>query len=124
MKRLITENEERVYRAVSVDFDGLTPADAALKLGVSTARIHEVLQSVKRKAPQLFPLLTKQEAQAYELLREGKSDLDIEMSLRIDSSRLHKLVYNLRNKGRLERRGSMNCVRYEEHMANEITEKY
>ena len=61
MKRVITELEEKVIRLVHHDFKGLTQAEAAQRLDVSQSLISETLTRVKKKAPQLFPILTKQQ---------------------------------------------------------------
>ena len=58
MKRNITQKEEEAIRLVHHEFKGLTVYQAARVMQVSPAHIGKLLQSAKKKAPQLFPILT------------------------------------------------------------------
>ena len=54
MKRLITEQEEQIYRLCSPDFYGLIYADAAVLMHCHLNTIYRALKRLKVKTPQLF----------------------------------------------------------------------
>ena len=62
MKRILTKKEEMAIRLVHHDFFGMTTKLAALQMGLGQRRVQQLLQSVRLKAPQMFPILTKQQA--------------------------------------------------------------
>ncbi len=57
--RLITVQQERVYRLCSPDFYNLTYGQAGKLLGICQATVYHELERVKEKCPQLFPLYHK-----------------------------------------------------------------
>ena len=54
--RLITVQQERVYRLCSPDFRNLTYEQAGILLGICPATVCRELKRVKKKCPSLFPL--------------------------------------------------------------------
>jgi len=54
--RLITIQQERVYRLCSPDFYNLTHEQAGMLLGISGTTVYRELERVKEKCPSLFPL--------------------------------------------------------------------
>lgn len=64
--RVITESEEAAFRLCHHDFFGLTQQQAAEVLGITRQGIGDKLKSVRRKAPQLFPILSKNVAIIYD----------------------------------------------------------
>jgi len=65
MKRLITEKQEEVYRCRHHDFEGLTEKETALKLKIAVQTVREHLTNLKKNTPQLFPILSKENAEAW-----------------------------------------------------------
>lgn len=57
-ERIITEQEECAIRLCHHEHDGYPVDDAARVMGITPAKVKALLRSVKRKAPQLFPILT------------------------------------------------------------------
>ena len=57
--RLITVQQEQVYRLCSPDFYNLTYEQAGMLLGICQATVYCELERVKKKCPQLFPLYHK-----------------------------------------------------------------
>lgn len=53
-KRLLSENEEIIYRLISPDFEGLNLSAAATRMGICIRRAQQLLASAKLHAPQLF----------------------------------------------------------------------
>ncbi len=70
MERLMTKQEEEVIRWVHHDFAGKTVSQTAKIMGLSASRIYQLLTGVKKRAPQLFPILTQKEAVTVKLLLE------------------------------------------------------
>ncbi len=64
-KRLITEKQEQALRLVRHDLGGLSQDMAAIRMGISQQAISKLLAACEKVAPQLFPILTKQEARLY-----------------------------------------------------------
>ena len=54
--RLITIQQEQVYRLCSPDFYNLTYEQAGMLLGICAATVYRELERVKEKCPSLFPL--------------------------------------------------------------------
>ena len=61
-KRLITKHQEKVYRCMHHDFEGLSIEETAKKLGVAVTTVYKVITRLKKIAPQLFPILSKTNA--------------------------------------------------------------
>lgn len=96
----ITKDEEIVYRLCSDQFKGLTTKEAAKQLGISQRRVQQLLQSVHAKAPQLFPILTKRQAQIEELVNGlGLTYEQIAKRLHITVSTVESTVQTLKKKG-------------------------
>ena len=53
-KRIITEQEELVFRLYHADFEGLSTKKIAKRLNLSQRRIQQILSNLRDKAPQLF----------------------------------------------------------------------
>jgi predicted ArsR family transcriptional regulator len=73
-KRLITRREEEIYRLCHPDFDGLPIDQAAKKLGISREIVLRHLNSVRRKAPQLSPVLNTRQKLILALIRGGQTN--------------------------------------------------
>lgn len=57
MERLITEQEEQAIRLCHFNFGNLSTKAAAVIMGISQRRVQQLLQSAKKKAPQLWKKL-------------------------------------------------------------------
>lgn len=123
-KRNITEREEEAFRLVSGDFAGLSQEQAAKEMGVSVQRISELLQNVKTKTPQLFPMITKSEANVLVRIREGQDDQYILRAEALTPAQLVRALRNLRAAGRIEQAAKIKVLQYEAHMDAEIERKF
>ena len=65
MTRKITNEMEQLYRLVHHDFSGLSYAEAAEVMGVSVRSVYRILAEMKKIAPQLFPILSKDQAEIW-----------------------------------------------------------
>jgi hypothetical protein len=57
--RLITVQQEQVYRLCSPDFYNLSYKHAGILLGICAATVYRELKRVKKRCPSLFPLYHK-----------------------------------------------------------------
>jgi len=100
MERLITEKQEQILRACHHDFEGLPQAKAAKKLGISQAAISDALARIEEVVPQMFPLLTKLEAERYHLFCvEGWSVEEIAEHFGLTPDSIYKALKRAKNKG-------------------------
>lgn len=124
MNRIITEKEEQAYRLVSGDFKGLSVVQAAVQMGISKSRVHQLLKSTEKKAPQLFPLLTKREAEVLHLLERQVDDGDVQDVLDLTPVQFKEVIRSLRIKGRLHKSCHVPTVAYQSYMDNQIVRKF
>ena len=100
MKRLITKHQERILRACHHDHEGLSQAKAAEKLGISQSAISNALKRIEKVMPQLFPILTRLEAQLYHYYTtEGWSVNNIAEHANMSQSAVYKALKRARDKG-------------------------
>ena len=67
MARLISKRQEQVYRLRHHDFAGLSPKETAEHLGITVTHVGRILKEMREKVPQLFPILTRRQADVYYL---------------------------------------------------------
>jgi len=123
-KRLITKKQEQAFRLCHQDFEGLTETEAAERMGVTQATISEHLANVKKVAPQLFPILTKFQAQCYHYITcDGWLPEEIADYMGRPINSVYKALQACRNKGLplpVKVRG--NILRYEELPDPEVSD--
>jgi len=66
-ERHITKRQERAYRCRHQAFEGLTEEEAADKLGITARAVRGRLTRMQEIAPQLFPILSKENAEIWRL---------------------------------------------------------
>ena len=99
MKRLITEQQEQILRACHQDFDGLIQSEAAEKLGISQSAVSNALKRIEKVMPQMFPILTKIEAERYHLFMvEGWSVEDIAEHFGVTPDSIYKALKRAKDK--------------------------
>jgi len=99
LKRLINHQEECALRLVHHQFDGLSKPSAAQIMGITVSRLNQILNSVKRKIPQMFPILTSKQYKVSQLLNEGETHLEIANKMGLSIKQVDNIV------GRLHRLG-------------------
>ena len=124
MKRVITELEEKVIRLVHHDFKGLTQAEAAQHLNVSQALISRAILQVKKKASQLFPILTRQQKFIYNCIaREGFSHQGIARLLDVSKDTIDSTIATMKAKGVYFER-PYKTIRYETYHDEQVKQKF
>lgn len=100
MTRLITHRQEQIYRMRHHDFGSMTTKQVAMKLGVTTHTIARHMWEMQKIAPQLFPILTKRQADIYHMfVNVGLEQKTIAEILNISKSCVGVLVHRIKNKG-------------------------
>lgn len=120
--RVITEKEEQAIRLVHHDFDGYPIGDAARVMGTTVKEVKALLKSVKRKAPQLFPILTPRQQTILGLYGQSLSRATISVSLGITVAALAKEIEFLRGYGFLNNKEPVSYVPSEHD--EQIREKF
>lgn len=99
-ERAITLFEEKVIQLIHHDFAGLTQAEAAERLNVSQAQVSRAVSQLKIKAPQLFPVLTKQQKYVRDCIaEEGFSHLQTAILAGVSKKTVDSIVTTLKAKG-------------------------
>lgn len=99
MKRNLTINEEQAIRQCHHDFDGKGIPEAAVCMGRSVRAVQRLLNSAKKKAPQMFPILTPHHRAILTLYDENISRKATAKGLGITEAVLAREVAFLREKG-------------------------
>jgi transposase len=127
MKREITEQEERAYHLCHHEFHGHTVTEAAILMGVSVSQVRRLLRNVKQKAPQLFPILTKQQYLIFQLYVErGLTQRVIAEMLKTTQSNIHAIIQRMKKKGvkGLDVTGIGDTVSYDSSMDKHVKQKF
>lgn len=124
----LTEAQIKLFRMASGEFDGLTTAEIGDILHISPQAVNKRLRVIEGICPELFPLLTKREAEVYSLYeRAGWSVSDVSAKLGISESRVYAVLTSLSAKGRLNATPDTECkvLSYDPGSHdNQIREKY
>lgn len=125
MKRKITKRDEKIYRLVHHDHCGLTQIRAAERMGCSVATISRALSRMRKEFPMLFPILTKREADVYELADElGFTNEQIAILLKITLTAVGSTIRRIRNKGLIISRRKHVILQLEPDMDNHVVKKF
>lgn len=92
MKRLITEHQEKIYRLCSHEFECLSVGEAAERLGITHQAVSDALAQIKKVAPQLFPILTRQERDCLEMLENNLKKTQIAAALQVSERQVERLT--------------------------------
>lgn len=127
MKNRIIRLESRAYRYCHHEFEHLTVTEAAAKMEISDSKVRRLLKSLKRKAPQLFPILTKQQFQVYRMITEhGLTQMVIATIFEVEQSTISKMVSKMKADGMpgLDVKGLGDTVSYDKSMDKYIQQKF
>jgi len=124
-KRLITERQEQALRLCHHDHEGLTLTEAAEHMGITHQAVSKLLAKVKKVAPQLFPILSKQEAKCYHYLTvDGLLPKDIAHTLNISVKAVYLTLDRCAAKGLSFSGPRGNVLSYKEWMDDIVKEKF
>lgn len=125
MKRLITEKQEEILRLVHHDFAGQSQAEAADILGISQAAISDALARIEKVMPQMFPILTRIEAERYHLYCvEGWNVEEIAERFGVTPDSVYKALKRARGKGACFTEPKGRVLSYSPEMDDSVKEKF
>ena len=67
----ITKKQEQTYRLCHPSFGGLSYAQAAIKMGITEDAVYKLLARMKETAPRLFPILSLEHAEIWNLWQDA-----------------------------------------------------
>lgn len=125
MKRLITKKQEQILKTCHHDFEGLSQTEAAETLGISQSTISDALVQIKKVMPQMFPILTKLEAERYHLYCvEGWSVNEIAEYFEINPRSVYYTLQRARDKGACFAEPKGRALQYDPSMDAEIKQQF
>lgn len=100
MARLISKRQEQIYRLRHQDFAGLTTKQVAAILRITTHSVARHMWEMQKVAPQLFPILTRRQADIYHMfVNVGLEQKVIAGVLGINKSCVGVLIHRMKHKG-------------------------
>lgn len=121
----VTKREQEAYRLRHQDFKGLSVLKAAKRMGVSRQRVCQLLASLKKKEPQLFPILTQIQAKDYHLyVDQGWSMTEIAENTNRSVSAVSGSIAAAVEKGAPKPTKKNRMSRYKPDMDGQIREKF
>lgn len=100
MKRLMTKKQEQVFRLRHHDHGGFTTKETAERLEISEGSVQRTLRSLKKKCPQLFPILNSRQAGIHLLITEcGRTHEEVAIIKNISVKTVDRIVMSMRTKG-------------------------
>lgn len=124
MDKKLTAKQEQAYRLVSGDHEGLSTADAAKRMKITPQAVNRLLKRAKATHPELFPLLTKQEADVKALFVAGWSYEDLADKLQISPNRVSQIIREINEKQGTVCSKPVVVLRYETWMDGQIRRKF
>jgi len=114
----ITLQQYKAYKHVSGEHDGLTIAEAAKKMQITPRSVQRLLERMEEKMPELFPLLTKDEAAVYLHYQFNEVMPDF------PPEKMAYLIRSLNKKGKLGKGTLVNTLSYDPSMDNKIKKRF
>lgn len=126
MKTVMSQKQLEAYKLCSGEFEGLTSEQAAQKMGISIQALTGLLKRAAAVCPQIFPILTKQEADVKALLDISWAREDIANQLNVSLSRISQIINSLYSKrsGVMADSRPVVMQRYEGYLDNQIVRKW
>ena len=124
MQKNLSDKQVQTYRLVSGNFEGLSTDEAAKRMGTTPQAVNRLLSRAKKLCPQLFPLLTKQEADVKALFAAGWTNVEIADKLQVSLSRISQIIGSVNEKQGTTCCGPVKIIPYYPWMDSQIREKF
>lgn len=122
---MLTKKQEEVIRLCHQDFGGLTEAEAAERLGIDQSSVSRRLARAEANAPQLFPIITKLQAQCHHyLMCDGWSPKEIAEYIGKPINSVYKALQACGKKGLPLSTSHGDVMRYDPGMDAEVVKKF
>ena len=122
MDRILSHDEEQVIRLCHQDFSGLSIEDASAKMGIAVTDVKRILSCAKRKAPQMFPILTTRQRQIVSEWEKGLRTDEIAEVIGVETRTLERDITFLRRHNLMA--DSPKTVSYMPEMEGHVKEKF
>ena len=121
----VTKREQQAYKLCHQDFKGLSVLKAAKRMGITRQRICQLLANLKKKEPQLFPILTQIQAKDYHLyVDQGWSMAEIAENTDRSVSTVSESIAAAVEKGMALPTKKNRMLRYKPDMDGQVQEKF
>ncbi len=124
MNRRLSEKQAQAYRLVSGEFEGLSTTDAAMKMSITSQALNRLLSRAKKTCSQLFPILTKQEAEVKTMLAEDRANVDMANQLQVSLSRISQIIGSINEKQGTAYGRPVKMLKYETWMDPQIIRRF
>ncbi len=124
MKSQLSAKQIKAYQLCSGELCGMTTVEAAADMGISVQAVNRLLARAEQRCPELFPLLTKQEAHVRDLMdNHGHSNRFIALRLGLSEQRISQISVSIDDKlGRRDQPIVME--RYESHLDSKVVRRF
>ena len=124
MKSQLSAKQVKAFQLCSGELCGMTTVEAAADMGISVQAVNRLLARAEERCPELFPILTKQEAHVRDLMdKEGLSNTAIAIKLGVSLQRVSQISMSIDDKiGRRDQPIVME--RYESHMDSKVARRF
>lgn len=113
-----------VYRCRHQDFERLSTRETAKKLNISEAKVRQTLRHLKKIAPQLFPILSKEQAFIQDCItNKGLNHRQIALLLGNSVNTVDSIVATMKAKNVCFNRPHK-TLHYKNYMDNQIVKKF
>ena len=119
--RQLTKLEEKIIRLYHHDHLGLSLETVATICKTNTIRLEAMLNAIEQKAPQLFPILTKQQQAILHLYDKHTSRKAVAAALDLTERELNEDITFLHKHGFLH---SHKIKRYDPSMDRNVKERF
>ncbi len=94
-QRILTEQEEQAVRLCHHDFKNLTLTEASRVMRITPLEVKTLLRSAKKKAPQLFPILTPRRLNVLHCKENGMTREETAIKLNMTERQVQRAVVYL-----------------------------
>jgi len=122
--RLISENDEKIFRSVHHDFGGNGVKETAKIFGVSVSAVYRALKRVRAVAPSFFPTLGKADIEVLRNYNAGLCQEAIAQVCRISLSAVKRRLSSLKEKGVVRDIPAAKTIRYDNSMDDKVIRKF
>lgn len=123
MKRILDKQEAQIIRYHHHEFMALSVGETATRMGIPVRKVYSYLKSIKRKAPQLFPILTAEQFKVYNCLTvDNLNYASVAIAAHCTVERINKIVVQLHAKGFNTDRPKIQ--RYDNSMDSKVIRKF
>lgn len=123
-KPTISPRSIQAYRLCHHSFEALSTREAAKRMGVTIRQVQRLLQQMRAKAPQLFPILTPAQYYIYAcIVEQGLTHEQVANVLNCTLKNVDNHVQKIKNKG-MSFDAPRKTIRYENYMDDKVITRF